>query len=61
VNKRLELWTQRWARAQEYCRERGVVLRSWRVGGDVVGECVRLVERVNREAEEEERKTDKGR
>jgi phosphatidate phosphatase APP1 len=50
INKRLELWAQRWVRAQEYCRERGVVLRSWRVGGDVVGECLRLVERANSEA-----------
>jgi hypothetical protein len=49
VNKRLELWQQRWERAREYCREKGVVLRSWRVGGDVADECVRIVERATRE------------
>jgi len=49
VNKRLELWAQRWTRAQEYCRERGVVLRSWRVGKDVRGECEKIVERALRE------------
>jgi hypothetical protein len=29
------------------------VLRSWKVGGDVVDECVRIVERVGKEEEEE--------
>jgi hypothetical protein len=49
INKRLELWQQRWDRAQQYCAERGVVLRSWTVGDDVVEECVRLVKRAGKE------------
>ncbi|KAI4250928.1 MAG: hypothetical protein LQ352_005178, partial [Teloschistes flavicans] len=45
-NKKEELWLQRWARAQRVMERQGVVLRSWRVGGDVCEEAVRLVERV---------------
>ncbi len=45
VNKKLELWKQRWTRAQELLRREGVVLRSWRVGEDVADGAVRLVER----------------
>ena len=44
-NKKLEMWRRRWARAEEIMRSKGVVLKSWRVGGDVMGECVRLVEK----------------
>jgi hypothetical protein len=36
-------------RAEYILRDRGVVLRSWRVGGDVEDECYELVERVLRE------------
>ncbi len=42
-DKKLELWKRRWARAEELMNQRGVVLRSWRVGGDVMDECVQLV------------------
>lgn len=45
--KREVLWRQRWQRAEEIMRERGVVLRTWRVGRDAMGEA----ERVIREAE----------
>lgn len=44
-DKKLEIWKRRWARAEEIMDQRGVVLRSWRVGGDVMDECVRLVRR----------------
>ncbi|KAL8691829.1 MAG: hypothetical protein Q9218_003026, partial [Villophora microphyllina] len=37
-NKKEELWHQRWARAKRIMEREGVVLRSWRVGGDVPGE-----------------------
>ncbi|KAL8990972.1 MAG: hypothetical protein Q9169_007980, partial [Polycauliona sp. 2 TL-2023] len=52
-SKKEELWAQRWERAKGVLEERGVVLRSWRVGGDVQGVCVRLVE--GREGRGEER------
>ncbi|EXJ92331.1 hypothetical protein A1O3_00881 [Capronia epimyces CBS 606.96] len=44
-DKKLEIWKRRWARSEEIMRQRGVVLRSWRVGGDVMDECVKLVKR----------------
>jgi phosphatidate phosphatase APP1 len=42
-NKREQMWRQRWARAEEIMRERGVVLRSWRVGTDAMGEAERII------------------
>ena len=48
-NKKEEMWKRRWARAEEIMRGKGVVLRKWRVGGDVMGECVRLVEKAQME------------
>lgn len=50
-SKKEELWTQRWERAKKILDETEVVLRSWRVGTDVLGECVGLVERVQQEVE----------
>ncbi|ETI20778.1 hypothetical protein G647_07120 [Cladophialophora carrionii CBS 160.54] len=51
-DKKIEIWRRRWARAEEIMRARKVVLRSWRVGGDVSDECIRLVKR---ELERQER------
>ncbi|KAI4131032.1 MAG: hypothetical protein LQ338_001445 [Usnochroma carphineum] len=48
-SKKEELWLQRWARAKRVMEREGVVLRSWRVGGDVQGVAVGLVERALRE------------
>ncbi len=48
-SKKEELWLQRWARAKRILEREGVVLRSWRVGGDVMGEAVGLVERALKE------------
>lgn len=45
-NKKEELWAQRWERAKAVMDEKGVVLRSWRVGTDCLGVCVGLVEGV---------------
>lgn len=42
-DKKLEIWKRRWARSEEIMRQRGVVLRTWRVGSDVMEECVSLV------------------
>ncbi|KAL2433301.1 Phosphatidate phosphatase APP1 [Exophiala dermatitidis] len=44
-DKKLEIWKRRWARSEEIMRQRGVVLRSWRVGSDVMDECVNLVKK----------------
>jgi hypothetical protein len=44
VNKREQLWRQRWARAEQILSERGVVLRSWRVGGDAIAEADKIIE-----------------
>jgi phosphatidate phosphatase APP1 len=51
-NKREQLWRQRWAKAEEIMRERGVLLRSWRVGTDAIKDA----ERVIKEAERKGRK-----
>ncbi|RMZ91748.1 hypothetical protein DV736_g996, partial [Chaetothyriales sp. CBS 134916] len=51
TNKKEEMWRRRWARAEEIMRQKGVVLRSWRVGGDAMGECVKLVEKTKWETE----------
>lgn len=48
-NKKEEMWKRRWARAEEIMRSQGIVLSSWRVGSDVMGECVRVVERAQRD------------
>ena len=50
-NKKEEMWRRRWARAEEIMRSKGVVLKTWRVGGDVMNECVKLVERAQLDIE----------
>lgn len=49
INKKLDMWNRRWARAKELLQKEGVVLGSWRKGEDVSDEAVRLVERALRE------------
>ena len=49
VNKKEELWRRRWARAMHIMKEQGVMLRSWRRGGDVMDDAVRLVEKAKKE------------
>ena len=51
LSKKEELWLRRWARAKGIFEEKGVVLKTWRVGEDVADVCVRLVERALREDE----------
>lgn len=41
-DKKLEIWRRRWQYAEEIMHEKGVVLRSWRVGSDVMDEAVKL-------------------
>ena len=56
LNKKEELWKRRWARAKEVLDEKGVMLRAWRKGNDVMEEAVKLVERAQREDRERARK-----
>lgn len=51
VNKKAELWKRRWKRAQMILADDDVVLKSWRVGTDVVDEAVGLVLKAQREDE----------
>lgn len=48
-SKKEELWKQRWARAKKIFDDKGVLLRSWRKGDDVMDEAIRLIERAERE------------
>ena len=50
VSKKEEMWRRRWAKAKEVFDDKGVLLRSWRQGGDVMDEAVNLIERAEREA-----------
>lgn len=43
-NKKEELWKRRWTRAKRILDDKGVMLRSWRVGSDVSAESCALVE-----------------
>lgn len=48
MNKRELMWRQRWSRAEHILADDGVVLRTWRVGTDVVGEAERLIREVTK-------------
>ena len=48
LSKKEEMWMRRWARAKEVFDEKGVVLRSWRIGEDVADEAIRLIENANK-------------
>ena len=49
INKREQLWRQRWARAEQTLSEKGVVLRSWRVGTDAMAEAEKIIKENERE------------
>ncbi|KAI9810671.1 MAG: hypothetical protein M1827_006130 [Pycnora praestabilis] len=53
INKKEEMWKRRWAKAKGIMEGKGVMLKSWRVGGDAVDDAVKLVEKANREMREE--------
>ncbi|KAI9828092.1 MAG: hypothetical protein M1832_003619 [Thelocarpon impressellum] len=61
VNKKEELWKRRWARARDVLESKGVRLRAWRVGEDVMDDAAGLVEQVKREGERKERGMRRGR
>lgn len=43
INKKEDLWKRRWASAKEIMDAQGVMLRSWRMGDDVVEDAVGLI------------------
>ncbi|OAQ61165.1 actin cytoskeleton organization protein App1 [Pochonia chlamydosporia 170] len=49
VNKKLELWRRRLARAHEQLDSQGVALYTWRTGHDVVAEAVGIVKSAREE------------
>jgi len=55
LSKKEELWNRRLARAKETFEKEGVMLRTWRVGTDVMDDAVKLVERAMREEEQGEK------
>lgn len=44
INKKEEVWNRRWARSKAIMDDHGVLLKTWRVGGDVEQDAVGLVE-----------------
>ncbi|GAB7350226.1 hypothetical protein MBLNU459_g0879t1 [Dothideomycetes sp. NU459] len=55
INKKEELWKRRWARAKSIMEKEDVLLRTWRVGADVMDVCVDVVEKALREVQDHER------
>ncbi|KAK6449183.1 ATP-dependent RNA helicase DDX27 [Trichoderma asperellum] len=53
VNKKLELWKRRLARAQDQLDQLGVALYTWRIGQDVEAEAVGIIKRYMAEMEKE--------
>ena len=49
LNKKEELWKRRWARAKDVLDDKGVMLRAWRIGQDVMDDAIKLVEKAQRE------------
>ncbi|KAL8830702.1 MAG: hypothetical protein Q9191_001284 [Dirinaria sp. TL-2023a] len=49
MSKREEIWKRRWARAKELLNDKGVMLRSWRNGDDVMDETLKLIESTKKE------------
>jgi len=43
LNKREQLWHERWYKAQEILHSKGVLLKSWRLGTDAMAEAERVI------------------
>jgi hypothetical protein len=54
LSKKLDLWRRRLQRAHETLDRQGVVLYTWRRGGDVIEEAVGLVRKTMKEMGVEE-------
>ncbi|KAL7920877.1 hypothetical protein ACQKWADRAFT_328116 [Trichoderma austrokoningii] len=57
VNKKLELWKRRLARAQDQLDQLGVALYTWRRGQDVEAEAVGIIKRYLAEVDKDKEKT----
>lgn len=55
VNKKLELWRRRLARAHEQLDSQGVALYTWRTGHDVVAEAVGIVKSAQEDMQRRQR------
>jgi phosphatidate phosphatase APP1 len=44
VTKREQMWRERWAKAEDIMEAKGVLLRSWRVGSDMMSESERIIQ-----------------
>ncbi|KAF1831550.1 hypothetical protein BDW02DRAFT_531603 [Decorospora gaudefroyi] len=61
-SKKEQLWRQRWATAEQTLKEQGVILRGWRVGGDIMGEAERIIKEADKKFKQnEERSEGRGR
>lgn len=56
LSKKEELWKRRWAKAKSIMEREGVVLRTWRVGSDVMDVCVETVRQELVEMEKKDRR-----
>jgi phosphatidate phosphatase APP1 len=61
MNKREVLWRQRWARAEQVLGEKGVVLKSWRVGTDVMKDAEKAIKEAIEKEKKEAQKNSNGR
>lgn len=57
-DRKHEIWKRRWLEAERTMKQKGVVLKTWRVGSDVMDDCIRLVEKAQRGINESERELD---
>jgi hypothetical protein len=55
LSKKEELWKRRWAKAKSIMEREGVILRTWRVGSDVMDVCVEAVRQELVEMEKKDR------
>ena len=49
VSKKEEIWKQRWANAKKTFDEKGVLLKSWKRGEDVMDDAISLIDQARRE------------
>ena len=54
LSQRERAWRERWARAKQVLDEKGVMLRTWRVGSDAMNDAIRLVEQAMRGIEQDD-------
>jgi hypothetical protein len=59
-SKKEQLWRQRWANAERTLSEQGVVLRAWRVGGDIMQEAERIIKEAEKKFKKDEQKSEGG-